>query len=74
MWLNAFSSAVPRGGEVLIGAYFAPEVRTTLRSIAAQQTTTMKQLLGEAINDLSTKYGYPPPCRDESTLLEDNLT
>jgi hypothetical protein len=40
MWLNAFSSAVPTGGEVLIAAYFAPEVRTTLRTITAQQDTT----------------------------------
>ena len=49
---------------VLIGGHFAPEVRRTLLLVQAEPENTgknLKQLLGEAINDLCAKYGKPQP-------------
>jgi antitoxin-like ribbon-helix-helix protein len=49
---------------VLIGAHFAPEVRRTLLLVQAEERNTgktLKQILGEAINDLCVKYGKPQP-------------
>jgi hypothetical protein len=49
---------------VLIGAHFAPEVRRTLLLVQAERDNSgknLKQLLGEAINDLCAKYGKPEP-------------
>jgi hypothetical protein len=49
---------------VLIGAHFAPEVRRTLLLVQAERENSgknLKQLLGEAINDLCAKYGKPEP-------------
>jgi hypothetical protein len=49
---------------VLIGAHFAPEVRRTLLLVPAERENSgknLKQLLGEAINDLCAKYGKPEP-------------
>jgi hypothetical protein len=49
---------------VLIGGHFSPEVRRTLLLVQAEPTNTgknLKQLLGEAINDLCAKYGKPQP-------------
>jgi hypothetical protein len=45
---------------VLIGGHFAPEVRSSLFLLQAQPENAgknLKQLLGEAINDLCAKYG-----------------
>jgi hypothetical protein len=47
---------------VLIGGHYAPEVRRTLFLVQAEPDNTgknLKQLLGEAINDLCAKYGKP---------------
>jgi hypothetical protein len=49
---------------VLIGGHFSPEVRRTLMLVQADMANTgknLKQLLGEAINDLCAKYGKPQP-------------
>lgn len=54
----------PTGGTVLIGAHYAPEVRRSLLLVQAEPENTgktLKQLLGEAINDLCVKYGKPQP-------------
>jgi hypothetical protein len=53
---------------VLIGGHFAPEVRRTLLLVQAEPQNTgknLKQLLGEAINDLCAKYGKPQPYSGE---------
>jgi hypothetical protein len=53
---------------VLIGGHFSPEVRRTLLLVQAEQENTgknLKQLLGEAINDLCAKYGKPQPYSGE---------
>jgi hypothetical protein len=65
----------PRNGQsktapatVLIGGHFAPEVRRTLFLLQALPENTrknLKQLLGEAINDLCAKYGKPQPYSGE---------
>lgn len=54
---------------VLIGAQFIPEVRRVLLLVQAEpenQGKTLKNLLGEAINDLCAKYRKPQPytCKD----------
>jgi hypothetical protein len=53
---------------VLIGGHFSPEVRRALLIVQAEQKNTgknLKQLLGEAINDLCAKYGKPEPYNGE---------
>jgi hypothetical protein len=46
---------------VLVAAHFSPEVRLVLKLIEADSAKNLKQLLGEAINDLADKYGKPRP-------------
>ena len=46
---------------VLIAAHFAPEVRRILKLVEADTGKNLKQLLGEAINDLAAKYRKPQP-------------
>lgn len=41
----------------LIGGHFAPEVSTQLRIIAAEEGTTIQNLLAEALDDLFVKKG-----------------
>lgn len=56
------------GRTVLIGAHYLPEVRRTLLLVQAEPENTgktLKQLLGEAINDLCAKYGKPQPYSGE---------
>jgi hypothetical protein len=51
-------------GQVLIGGHYDREVRRTLLLVQAEPENdgkTLKQLLGEAINDLCLKYGKPQP-------------
>jgi hypothetical protein len=63
---NKASAAAPT--TVLIGGHFAPEVRRTLLLVQAEPKNTgknLKQLLGEAINDLCAKYGKPQPYSGE---------
>jgi len=54
---------------VLIGAHYRPEVRRVLFLVQAEpenEGKTLKQLLGEAINDLCAKYRKPQPYNGES--------
>ena len=58
------SSRKNTGKSVLIGGHFRPEVRRTLMLVQAEPNNegkNLKQLLGEAINDLCAKYGKPQP-------------
>ena len=51
---------------VLIGGHFPPEVRRALLLVQANpknEGKNVKDLLGEAINDLCGKYGVPEPAR-----------
>ena len=53
---------------VLIGGHFPPEVRRVLLLVQAEPVNTgknLKQLLGEAINDLCAKYRKPQPYTGE---------
>jgi len=53
---------------VLIGAHYPPEVRRALFLLQAEpenEGKTLKQLLGEAINDLCAKYRKPQPYNGE---------
>jgi hypothetical protein len=54
---------------VLIGAHYPPEVRRALLLVQADpknEGRNLKQLLGEAINDLCAKYGQPEPYTGEA--------
>lgn len=54
---------------VLIGGHYSPEVRRALLLVQAEPRNTgrnLKQLLGEAINDLCAKYGKPQPYNGEA--------
>ena len=56
------------GKTVLIGAHFAPQVRRALKMVEAHpdnEGRDLKALLGEAINDLCSKYGQPQPYTDD---------
>lgn len=48
-----------REGRVLVGGFFAPEVQTALKVTAAQERTTLQELLTEAINTVFAKRGLP---------------
>jgi hypothetical protein len=55
-------------GTVMIGGHFKPEVRRALFLLQAEPENAgrnLKQLLGEAINDLCAKYGKPQPYSGE---------
>jgi hypothetical protein len=65
---NGRAGDITKGATVLIGGHFAPEVRRTLFLVQAEPENTgkdLKQLLGEAINDLCAKYGKPQPYSGE---------
>lgn len=54
---------------VLIGGHFPPEVRRVLMLVQAEpenEGKNLKQLLGEAINDLCAKYRKPQPYTGEA--------
>lgn len=42
--------------DVNISAYFAPEVKAALRIVQSKTGKNVKQLLGEALNDIFRKY------------------
>jgi hypothetical protein len=44
---------------VLIGGHFAPEVQTALKVIAAEERTTVQNLLAEALDTVFAKRGKP---------------
>lgn len=48
-----------REGKSNITGYFPPEVKKQLRLLAAEQDTTIQNLLAEALNDLFAKNGKP---------------
>ena len=50
--------APSRAGKTLIGGHFAPEVKRELKTLAAQQDSSIQALLDEAITDLLTKHGH----------------
>ena len=55
----------PKGETVLIAAHYNREVRRALKMIEAETDKTLRELLGEAINDLCEKYGKPRPVADD---------
>lgn len=52
-------------GLVPVAAHYPPEVRKILKMIAAEKGKSLKQVLGEAINDLCSKYNKPQPYSDD---------
>ena len=48
-----------RAGKSNVTGYFPPEVKKQLRILAAEQETTIQELLAETLNDLFAKYGKP---------------
>lgn len=56
---TAAKRAPSRGGRVLVGGFFAPEVQTALKVLAAEERTTLQALLTEAINTVFAKRGRP---------------
>ncbi len=71
--VNAVEKTTPvrpdRAGKVLIGGHYSPVVRRALLLVQAQpqnEGRNMKQLLGEAINDLCAKHGVPEPYTGEA--------
>ncbi len=51
--------APSRGGRVLVGGFFSPEVQTALKMVAAEERTTLQALLTEGINTVFAKRGRP---------------
>jgi hypothetical protein len=49
-----------------VAAHYPPEVRRALKMLEAETGKKLKQLLGEAINDLCHKYNKPQPYREEA--------
>jgi len=54
------SRAVARQGKKAVSAYFSPEVSRGLNVLAAENSTTLQALLGEAIDLLMRQYGKHP--------------
>ena len=48
-----------RDGKSNVTGYFPPEVKKQLRILAAERSTTIQDLLAEALNDLVAKHGKP---------------
>jgi hypothetical protein len=48
-----------RVGRVMIGGHFLPAVQKELKILAVRESTTLGQLLQEAISDLLAKRGLP---------------
>ena len=48
-----------RDGKSNFTGYFPPEVKKQLRILAAERSTTIQDLLAEALNDLFAKNGKP---------------
>jgi hypothetical protein len=49
-----------RKGKKMIGGHFDPLVARQIKVIAAENDSTIQELLTEAINDLFEKYGKKP--------------
>lgn len=63
---SAPPAEVAKAATVLVGAHYEPAVRRVLKLIEADTDRNLKQLLGEAINDLAVKYGKPQPYGGEA--------
>jgi hypothetical protein len=65
---NGAAPRKPAKATTLIGAHYPHTVRRALLMVQAEQETprNLKQLLGEAINDLCVKYGKPQPYDGEA--------
>lgn len=48
-----------RAGRVLIGGHFAPQVQTELKVLAAQERTTVQELVAEGINAVFARRHKP---------------
>lgn len=48
-----------RAGRVLIGGHFAPEVQMELKVLAAQERTTVQQLVAEGLNAVFARRHRP---------------
>lgn len=58
--VRAAKSVPPsRAGRVLIGGHFAPQVQTELKVLAAQERTTVQQLVAEGINAVFARRHRP---------------
>jgi hypothetical protein len=67
--VSSATKAKTPSATVLIGGHYSPEVRRALLLVQAEPKNTgrnLKQLLGEAINDLCAKYGKPQPYNGEA--------
>lgn len=63
---RASKTSERKPGSVLIAAHYDREVRRVLKLIEADTDRNLRQLLGEAINDLAAKYGKPQPFHEEA--------
>lgn len=63
---RAVKATARKPGSVLIAAHYDREVRRVLKLIEADTDRNLRQLLGEAINDLAAKYGKPQPFHEEA--------
>lgn len=59
------SATQNKSSTVLIAAHYNREVRRVLKMIEAETDKTLRELLGEAINDLCEKYGKPRPVAED---------
>ena len=50
-----------RDGRVQIAGYYDPSYRVAMKSLAAQQNTSVEALLLEAMEDLFKKHGFKVP-------------
>jgi hypothetical protein len=55
--------APSRVGRVMVAGYFAPEVQTALRIIAAEERTTIQELVAEGLNLVLAKRKRPQIAR-----------
>jgi len=58
---NAIVPPKAKPATVLIAAHYPPDVRRVLKFLEAETGKNLKELLGEAINDLAAKYGKTEP-------------
>ena len=56
---RAHRTAGSRDAKAHVGGYYPPEVNRQLRILAADERTTIEDLLAEALNDLFQKHGRP---------------
>ena len=61
------TAAAPRKGVRPITVHFPQQVRDQIKILAAEQHTTMQNVIAEAYNDLFAKYGKPEIAPSEQT-------